>query len=121
MKLKDIYNKIISENTWNGETVEYKSTQNINIEAYIEPDEIGDPYAKIYFIEIPENLRKNGVGKKEIDNFKKWAKSYGVGSIEVNNILDDAVPFWKKMGANINNNDLQDLEDGDKIHAWIEI
>lgn len=64
----------------------------VDMTAYVEGDK-----AKIDHIEVDNSRRGEGLAKKEVLKFEKWAKSQGAKYVEID-AYKKSVGFWEKMG-----------------------
>ena len=71
------------------------------VDAWLEEDDNGDIVTRIDNIEVPKSKRYKGEGTKEVKNIIKWSKKNGSKGIVVESERS-AIPFWKKMGFDIN-------------------
>lgn len=97
--LEGIYKKILlKENNFNNK---YQPITSSKVELWIEENDEGDPVTRIDYIEVPKSKRNKGEGTKEVQNIIKWSKENGSKEIVIESERD-AIPFWKKMGFDIN-------------------
>jgi len=64
----------------------------VDMTGYVEGDK-----AKIDHIEVNRSRRGEGLAKKEVLKFEKWAKSQGAKYVEID-AYKKSVGFWEKIG-----------------------
>jgi GNAT superfamily N-acetyltransferase len=78
----------------------YKPITITKVNVFIEKNDCGDLIIRIDDIRVPKKDRGNGMGRMEVENIIKWAKSNGINEIVLES-KRDAIPFWEKMGFDI--------------------
>ena len=97
----------VDEILQSNENRKYNPTTEAKVDAFSETDDIGYPdshlglQVRIDNIVVPKSKRSKGIGTKEFNSIVKWAKSIGAEQIIIESERD-AIPFWEKMGFEIN-------------------
>jgi hypothetical protein len=79
----------------------YRPITSAKVDLWIEEDDFGELVTRIDSIKVPKLKRYKGEGKKEVENIIKWSLEQGSKEIVIESERD-AIPFWKKMGFDIN-------------------
>jgi len=99
----------------------YRPITSAKVDLWIEEDDFGEPVTRIDSIKVPKSKRYKGEGKREVENIIKWSLEQGSKEIVIESERD-AIPFWKKMGFDINDqgNEVSTgtlkLTDNEKFH-----